>query len=75
MNVMNVRADALTPTLSHREREKTSADFNTVLDRFPRPFRDRVRGRGKARAERLTSAAKMLKAAALPRITTEFAGE
>ncbi|GHL79143.1 hypothetical protein ECZU36_04270 [Escherichia coli] len=38
MNVMNVRADALTPTLSHREREKTSADFNTVLDRFPRPF-------------------------------------
>ncbi|GHK35143.1 hypothetical protein ECZU06_22680 [Escherichia coli] len=39
---MNVRADALTPTLSHREREKTSADFNTVLDRFPRPFGERV---------------------------------
>ncbi|GJH74367.1 hypothetical protein ECZC06_39610 [Escherichia coli] len=50
MNVMNVRADALTPTLSHREREKTSADFNTVLDRFPRPFGERGRG-GEKRAQ------------------------
>ncbi|GHL18823.1 hypothetical protein ECZU24_16640 [Escherichia coli] len=51
MNVMNVRADALTPTLSHREREKTSADFNTVLDRFPRPFGERGRGEKRAQSD------------------------
>jgi len=32
-----VRADALTPTLSHREREKTGERNNNVLEQFPLP--------------------------------------
>jgi hypothetical protein len=32
-----VRADALTPALSHREREKTGAGLNIVHNRSPLP--------------------------------------
>ncbi|EFO2534862.1 hypothetical protein B6R26_19335 [Escherichia coli] len=41
-----MRSDALTPALSHREREQTGAVCNIVLDRSPRPFGERVRVRG-----------------------------
>ncbi|EPU8556994.1 hypothetical protein ACVZZ9_004591, partial [Escherichia coli] len=51
-----MRADALTPALSHREREKSSARCNNAHRSVPSPLRERVRVRGNMRADALTPA-------------------
>ncbi|EPT4802017.1 hypothetical protein ACVRQH_005190, partial [Escherichia coli] len=42
----NMRADALTPALSHREREKSSARCYNAHRSVPSPLRERARVRG-----------------------------